>query len=220
MAKRIHEELIQSGIGAGSIWDQSNLFHLANLFSIPGDHLEIGTLHGASAIAVALAKKRAGVPGEVYCLDPLSGRPDNPYINQTHPNARPELEIVLANAERFGIKLNIIQKKSYPWPKELEARTFQTAYIDGDHRYPWPKHDWINVRDRTVKYIAFDDYNESWGFYIKKLISLILATEASWELVLKHNKLVILGRVPASPPVEFGTKIDMKFGLLERIDDE
>ncbi len=38
-----------------------------------GNHLEIGTLFGGSAIAVALAKKKYNQPGMVVCVDPLNG---------------------------------------------------------------------------------------------------------------------------------------------------
>lgn len=96
-ATQIHDALMDAGIAAGhSDVSKSNIYHLANLCAVPGDHVEIGTLHGASAIAVALAKKMAGVPGEVYCIDPLDGRPDNPRVNPLHVNANPSPDIVLA----------------------------------------------------------------------------------------------------------------------------
>ena len=34
----------------------------------PGDHVDIGTLYGASAIGVALMKKELEIDGKVYCI--------------------------------------------------------------------------------------------------------------------------------------------------------
>ena len=41
-----------------------------------GDHVEIGTFYGHSAILVAAAKKEFGMHGKVYCVDPWHYRPE------------------------------------------------------------------------------------------------------------------------------------------------
>ena len=98
-----------------------------------GDHIDIGTLYGASAIGAALIKKELGLEGQVYCIDPydaekrdlqVMGSPDNP-ISAT-------AEELMANAEFFGVELKLIQQNSHPWPEELEDNVFvHKFYLEG-----------------------------------------------------------------------------------------
>jgi len=126
-----------------------------------GDHLEIGTLFGGSAIAAVLMKKMMELSGNVICLDPLDGYYRNSSIEaDVDPITKlpVNLETVLENARRFSVsdRLEIITQRSYPWPVELEKRSFASAYIDGDHwNFPWL--DWLNVKDRVSRFIIFDN---------------------------------------------------------------
>ena len=100
-----------------------------------GDHVDIGSLYGASAIGVALMKKETGQEGGVYCIDPY----DNEKRDQTVHAAGPiegevsaSAEALLANAEHFEVELKLLQVVSDPWPEELKDNTF----VSGQH-YLW-----------------------------------------------------------------------------------
>lgn len=121
-----------------------------------GDHVEIGTFFGASAILVALMKKHFGFHGMVHCVDPFEyvpGKPDDQPSGE-----QLTLELVKKNARQFGVYDRIVfhPTKSKPWP--LENKNFATGYIDGDHWNGMPLHDW-NILKEIVSYsIIFDDY--------------------------------------------------------------
>ena len=129
-----------------------------------GDHLEIGTLFGGSAIAAALMKKELGLDGNVVCLDPLDGfyigtpieAPNDPVTKLSI-----NLTTLVENIGRFEVldRLEIIVRRSYPWPVELEKRSFASAYIDGDHWNNIPWLDWLNVKDRVSHFVIFDNYD-------------------------------------------------------------
>ena len=145
--------------------EQHNTRLMAETALCDGDHLEIGSLHGGSAIVVALLKKQHGYKGKVVCIDPLDGY----YIGSNCPkkwqkNVDPltdvpvSLETIKENMKRFDVELEIIQAPSIPFPHEqLEGRKFATAYIDGDHWGDAPVLDFFNVYKRVTDYITFDN---------------------------------------------------------------
>ena len=128
-----------------------------------GNYLEIGVLHGGTAIAVALLKKELGQDGLVYCVDPLNGYYSELFGERYQdesgtPVFRESLE---KNIKGFGVGdiVRIIEKKSHPFPKELEGIEFTVAFIDGWHWDDMPLNDWNNVKDITNKYVVFDNYD-------------------------------------------------------------
>lgn len=123
-----------------------------------GNHVEIGTFYGHSAITVACAKKEFGMHGKVYCIDPLQYRPGVRQDWGTESIATDDA--VLENAYKFGVEdyIKIIPHKSYPWPEELEGMLFATGYIDGDHWNGMPMKDWQTLKDVVTYSIIFDDY--------------------------------------------------------------
>lgn len=129
-----------------------------------GDHLEIGSLFGGSAICVALAKRYYNLDGKVVCIDPLNGYylERFKYSDDLVTKMPVDLETFLSNIEMFGVedKIEIIQKNSYPFPNELSGIRFVSTYIDGDHWDDAPMRDWMNVKDITEKYVIFDNYDE------------------------------------------------------------
>ena len=141
----------------------------------PGDYLEIGLLHGASAIMVARARKQLGIPGMVVGVDPLEGyypqgitteRGD--YITEdADPLTKVPVtpEVFWGNVDAFGLRdrIELIQAYSDPWPPELEGRRFVCAYIDGDHYHEGPSKDWRNVAPRIEPggFVVMDDCNEN-----------------------------------------------------------
>jgi len=146
-----------------------------------GDHLEIGTLHGATAIMAALAKQECGLSGAVVCIDPLAGYyppgPCRPFGVSTDggkmisseidgPSHTPVTpEVFWENVDHFGVRerIRLVQAFSCPWPAELEDARFVSAYIDGDHYQEGPSIDWANVAPRIQPggLVWFDDCNRN-----------------------------------------------------------
>lgn len=144
-----------------------------------GDHLEIGVLHGGTAIMAALVKEKLGLQGHVYALDPFEGyyppsplQPDGVYSDtdelitkEVDPatNIPITVETFRKNMQYFGIqhRIRIVKAFSYPWPEELEDHEFISAYIDGDHYKDGPMTDWGNVarRIKVGGLVWFDDCN-------------------------------------------------------------
>jgi hypothetical protein len=150
---------IASKIEGRSIIDPHNAGILAQAVANAkhGDHIEIGTLFGASAILVACTKKEFGSGGTVYTIDPLE------YGKLTFTDKLTGLmattDIVMENASKLDVedKIEIITEKSYPFPLP-EDKTFASGYIDGDHWNGMPMKDWLNLKKRVTYTIIFDDY--------------------------------------------------------------
>jgi hypothetical protein len=126
-----------------------------------GDHVEIGTFYGHSAILIACAKKEFGMHGKIYCVDPWNYRPE--AMKDWGTKSMATDKVVMENASKFGVEdlIITIPKVSYPWPLELDNKTFATGYIDGDHWNGMPKRDWETLKERVTYSIIFDDY--CWG---------------------------------------------------------
>ena len=159
------------------------------------DHVDIGSLYGASAIGAALIKQERGLKGDVYCIDPydevtrdqqvLAPGMDSP-ISAT-------AEELLSNAEHFGVELTLIEKESHPWPEELEDNVFASAYIDGDHLGEAPLRDFENLRGRTTMYIGTDNYEEEYPDVIKSMIHAFDTED--WTLWYKSLVFVAIRRI-------------------------
>ena len=131
-----------------------------------GNHLEIGTLFGGSAIPVALAKKKYNQPGMVVCVDPLNG-----YYQDKWPRANMVDKVtkipvtpttLFQNIDTFGVgdRVMVLRSKSEVIANLVDMR-FTTAYIDGDHWGIEPLNDWNLVRNIVSRYVIFDNYDES-----------------------------------------------------------
>jgi len=120
-----------------------------------GDHVEIGSLFGGSAIIAALAKKKFGMHGKIHCVDPLNTR------SYAFPDAQSEViaspEIIMENASLWGVEDRIVVHplSSYPFPLQ---ETFATGYIDGDHWNNFPQRDWESLKTHVSYMVMFDDY--------------------------------------------------------------
>lgn len=103
-----------------------------------GDHLEIGSMWGGTAIAAAKAKIDAGHTGNILCVDSFIGS-DGEWGTATP-------EIFWANVQAAGVRkrVHLRVESSSPWPF-LPRKRFVSALIDGDHGAPWPQTDWDNV---------------------------------------------------------------------------
>jgi len=159
----------------------------------PGNHLDIGSLFGASAITAALVKKELKHSGKVYCLDPYE--PRDPSMKP--PNMPDALfnatgEALMHNAEKLGVELELIQKKSQPWPEELDKVLFSSAFVDGDHKNGAPWLDFQECAKRTSGYIGIDNCEEGYPDVVDAMVKAMQTNE--WFLYFKNNLFVALRR--------------------------
>lgn len=123
---------------------------LARTVSGPGDHLEIGSMWGGTAIAAAAAKEQAGQPGTVVCIDPF-------VDNDAGIGGRPNPDIFWENIDHAGFRdrVELHVCLSAPWPLPT-TRRFASVLIDGDHKAPWPETDWESARCVTDLILVHD----------------------------------------------------------------
>ena len=175
-----------------------------------GDHVDIGSLFGASSIAAALTKKEAGWGGTVYCIDPYTDRRQQGVA--FFPGRDPRLldgapEHLEANVKAAGLEWGkdvvLIHKLSHPWPDELKDEKFVSAYIDGNHLAPFPWQDWLNVSERTQNLIAFDNVEEEYPDVIAAFVKAQQNPE--WIVFYKSEIFGVLRR--RLPPRSRGTDL-------------
>lgn len=159
-----------------------------------GDHLEIGTSWGGSAIAVALAKKAAGLPGTVYCIDPY---PDKRKVKVTNPHDKlATISGAKKNIAKAEVDVKIIRASSKPFPEELADKTFVSSYIDGDHLGDMPEHDLLECAKRTTYFIGVDNYEEGYPDVVDAVHKF--AHDEDWNLYFKNFLFVAFRR--SQPP--------------------
>ena len=162
-----------------------------------GDHLEIGTSWGASAIAVALAKKAAGIPGKVYCVDPYPNKRAVSYSDDKKERAT--LAKVKANIEKAEVDIEVIRHSSKPFPKVLDDKhpeQFVSAYIDGDHLGDMPMNDLLECAKRTIYFVGVDNYEEGYPDVLDAVHKF--SEDPEWNLFFKNFLFVAFRRV--QPP--------------------
>lgn len=122
-----------------------------------GDHLEIGTLFGGSAILAALTKTKYDIGGQIICIDPLNGYYGVP--NDPASGVKVSVETLRINTSLFAAqdRIEIVTEKSQPWPLDEQDR-FVSAFIDGQHDYECCFSDWLNCKECVDKAILFHDY--------------------------------------------------------------
>lgn len=129
-----------------------------------GNYLEIGTLFGGSAIAVALWKQQLDQDGFVFCIDPLDGyyrkyasRDD---MIDTRSGVPVTTKTLFGNITTFGVDNRIFVMKSNSTNIiNFDTMKFSVAYIDGDHRDGVPLQDWFLVKYHVTDYVIFDNYS-------------------------------------------------------------
>ena len=127
------------------------------LYGRRGDHLDIGTYWGGTAIMAATLKPE----GTIYTIDcylTKDGEP-SPYLADITGGIDSVFTLLMLN-ERI---VRAVQK-SHPLPWE---GPFETVYIDGGHDYETVHQDWLNVRAITTKYVIFDDVTRRWPGVLK-----------------------------------------------------
>ena len=173
-----------------------------------GDHLEIGTLFGASAIASALIKKKLDLSGTVYTIDSYDKEKRTKEIQFTIEDEEDLLngspQAAKKNFKLFDVNVKLIQKPSDPWPKELKDKLFVSAYIDGDHMHDMPYKDFKNLSELVSDYIAFDNYEEGYPDVLGG-VNKILSENQEWVLFYKNASFLALRRrLPARGDKERG----------------
>ena len=119
-----------------------------------GNHLEIGTLYGGSAIAVALLKEELDQDGMVVCIDPLDGyysKPDDISGVPINPAT------LFKNIDKFHVGNRILVMNTFSQSCHFLDMQFSTAYIDGNHEDGVPLHDWNLVKDMVNRFVIFDN---------------------------------------------------------------
>ncbi len=107
--------------------------------STNGDHIEIGSQWGGSALVAGWAMEENKEGRRIWCID-----------------SRPDLKLFTSNLKSKPL-VHIVQALSYPFP--LDAR-FSTGFIDADHSYAWALQDWITLSARVNRYILSDDISK------------------------------------------------------------
>ena len=158
-----------------------------------GNHIEIGTLFGGSAIAVALLKKHLEHPGLVFCIDPLAGFYNEGLIDsQSGVAVTPQT--LFKNIQKFdvGDRIMVMQARSDPCPKFTDI-CFSTAYIDGDHEHGIPVRDWSCVNSHVTDYIIFDNHAETHRDVLKA--GKLSINNKHWEKERDEDVTLVVRRI-------------------------
>jgi hypothetical protein len=164
----------------------------------PGDHVEIGTLFGASAIMAALVKEEFGMTGQIYCIDPLTARDPNIQYHEDNEriknNKEATLEIVLENFDKFKVSDRIVMlpQPSVPWPEDLKDHQFVSGFIDGDHFHGMPWQDFLNTRDRVKNFLMIDNFEEAYPEVV--IMGVRALSVGGWFLHYKEGVFLSLRR--------------------------
>lgn len=164
-----------------------------------GDHLEIGTGFGASAIMAALVKHEFNLGGKVWCIDPYLPPPEKTDVLQAN------IEMLNENAVHFKVaeKLVLLPNRSLPLPEEVKEKSFVSAYIDGDHDGMAPWMDFLAIRGIVKKFMCFGGFEE---FYPGVMVASLRAlTIGGWILHYKAGNFISLRR-----PVDFSDWLKLK----------
>ena len=151
----ISTQLGWCGAGGRSLPD------VARLAARDGDHVEIGSLFGASARVAAGVKTKYEYTGTVYCIDPMEFDSHEACIRLEGNDSqkmmlREQFQIFSDATKAYGDRIRLIRKPSYPWPLEDDQR-FVTAFIDGWHYGDGPLNDAKKLVDVVSEMILLDD---------------------------------------------------------------
>lgn len=177
------------GIYASRNRDKHGLLAEWVAFAGDGDHLEVGTLYGASAILAAMTKKEFDFTGHVVCVDPFVDEDIDPSIKIITP-VKVSIDTVLDNALTMGVNLAPYKCTFGEFP--IDGREFTSAYIDGDHTYEGVKADFEKAAPHVDKVIMFDDYADPRFPGVQKFIDELKDPE--WKKGI-FGQFVVLVRV-------------------------
>ena len=160
-----------------------------------GDHVEIGTLWGGSAIIAALAKRDADRSEMVITIDSM----DTKFWLEGDPMGLgiPTLDKVIDNFNFFNVMNEIVlmAAKSFPWPLPLSNR-FGTAFIDGDHHTDSVRQDFYSA-GAIAPILLFHDYDPQHKIHktgvVETLDQLVAQHQDEWERV-EHTETILVVR--------------------------
>ena len=153
--RRLNYEL-RDKLGGQLVQDSRTTALLAQTvrYAGDGDYIEIGSLHGGSAITAALVKKEFNLEGIVYCIEP---NPRNILENAKLFKVEDRIKIVKKTSNELKELITTTDNMYF----SLESKSFSCGFIDGDHRDSHPLDDWYKLRNIISRYIIFDDYDKS-----------------------------------------------------------
>jgi len=168
-----------------------------------GDHLEIGSRLGGSAVVSAWALGENKTQRKIICVDPMEDLiPQIKYPTKTEMG---DEKIFWDNMRRFGVDghVELYQEYSDTYFVGYGSKTYSTAFVDGDHRYNGVRADLDNLKDRVSQSIVMDDvdysgvqtamseflyFNPSWvlGAYVYPTTAVLVKTSADNEECLNQ----------------------------------
>ena len=152
-------------------------------------HIEIGTLWGGSAIAVALANPEL----HVICIDPFEGYYGS--YDKWAGGDTPNMSKAEANMAAHGVRdrIRLIRAKSQPFPF---TGTADTGFIDGDHSFETVQADWHSLDAAGCKRIAVHDMDDpdvaravKYAQYANAEIYLTF-----WNLLMETKRMAVFER--------------------------
>lgn len=168
-------------------------------FFSDGNHLEIGSLWGGSALVAAMARRENGKHGVVYCVDPMIPELYEPCSKRAG-NLTPERmaimpEVFAENMKLFGVEDRVvhIRKKSQPFPEELEHITFSTAYLDGWHYGNTPRDDVRELSERVDDFIIINASCHEYYPSIEKAFRFMVNNK-KWILRFYDGRCSVFGK--------------------------
>ena len=143
----------------------------------PGPYLEIGIRKGGSLAFAGLCQRKMGFPVDIHGIE-------------KEENWRKSIDTVL---DAFGLTANLYYVPSDPWP--IDKIFPVVTLIDGGHQYETCSQDWLNVRERTRKYILFHDIDLDG---VKKTIVDLVKKDESWRFVDQIGRMAVFERCASS----------------------
>lgn len=165
---------------------------LTEICKSPGDHIEVGSLWGASAIIAARAKPR---PGRIYSIDIMCGG----YWSTGDPGCKlriPTARDILENFAAAGVadRVTLVCSPSFPFPLPPEIRP-STALIDAAHDAESVGRDWHSLSPITSHFIALHDYGEQHPA-VETFINDCVLADPGWRKYRQAHSLLVMERVP------------------------
>ena len=160
-----------------------------------GDHVEIGSLFGASALVAYRTKVELKRNGNIYCIDPMIFDEHEYCVRIDGNDSR---KLLLENQHQIfcdntrtcdGIKL--IRKRSNPWPLPGDQR-FATAFIDGWHYGDGPLNDAKTLVEIVDNAILLDDAIPNYPDVYRAF--LYLCSHPNWFLQDKLDRCALFIR--------------------------
>lgn len=162
--------------------DEAELLAKSIYMAGDGDHLEIGSMWGGSAILAALVKKHYKLSGQVMCIEPFRDADCSPGF----PGGHATQEIFFKNMKIMGVKNLVSLYYGYSCPFPFGKCKFASAFVDGDHSGDWPLIDWQNVSQVASTVIYHDLYPHEPG--VMQAVNAI-RSNPGWEEIARAGSL-------------------------------